>query len=89
MDSRFKTLAHLSRGKHNEVIKDISNELVVYVSSGEKCENVAVTEVREAETDVTEESALRRKPRLTSIEKLLGKQCEDQSAGAVRLCRLR
>jgi len=48
----------------------------VYVSSGEECKDVVVTEVSEVETDVTEEtqeSAPQKKPRLTLLEKLLGR----------------
>jgi len=49
----------------------------VYISSGEECEDVEVSGV---ETDVTEESTLCKKLRLILLEKLLSKQCEDQSA---------
>jgi len=79
LDPRFKTLAHISRSQQEKVIKDISDELVdmvVYISSGEECEDVEVSEV---ETDVTEESTPCKKPRLTLLEKLLGKRFEDQS----------
>jgi len=67
LDPRFKTLTHISRSQQEEVIKDISDELVdmvVYISSGEECEDVEVSEV---ETDVTEESTPCKKPRLTLL----------------------
>ena len=66
---------------------------VPYVSSGEECEDVVVTEVSKVVTDVTEESALRNKPRLTLLETLLGMinplPVEQLLYQEVRLCKLR
>ena len=59
----------------------------MYVSCGEECEDVAVTEVREAKTDVTEESAPSKKLRLTLLEKLFGNGFEDQTAGTAAVSR--
>jgi len=84
LDPKFKTLAHISKSQQEEVIKDISDELVdivVYVSSGEECEDVVVTEVSDL-TEETQESAPHKKPRLALLEKLPGKRFEDQSAAS-------
>jgi len=64
LDPRFKTLAHISRSHQEEVIKNISDELVdmvVYISSGED------VEVNEIETDVIEESTPCKKPFIRKI----------------------
>jgi len=95
LDSRFKTVAHISRSQQEEIIKDnISDELVdtvVYIS--EECEDVEVSEV---ETDVTEESTPARnqdrlyfKNCLTSDLKINLLPVKQLLYQEVRLCKLR
>ena len=80
LDPRFKTLAHLSQNQQEEVIKSIADELLIYISSREEHEEdvmvTKLTEISETEEDATE-GALCKKPKLTLLEKLLGKQFDN------------